>query len=193
LRTGVTSANVGLQIANWPSAAIIGLTAGSLLVLLQRTLLRGVRLAPSNSVTNFAKWSASFWVAAFAAGAFAEELWIAFCLVAMRATGHLATTAVAATAIVFACQHLGYGYRRAVGVAARGACSALLFLWTGSLIPTALFHFIGDLGSIYGLRKNASKSSETRDVFGDRESGDAPEVPTSDETRTKSSSKTHVH
>jgi membrane protease YdiL (CAAX protease family) len=87
----------------------------------------------------------------FFSGAFAEELWIAFCVATFIATGHSNTLSVLTTSVVFGATHFEYRFG-ALAVVMYGAVSALLFLWLGSLIPMFLFHFIGNLGSLYWAR-----------------------------------------
>ena len=56
------------------------------------------------------------------------------------------------TVIVFAAMHYAYGFGGTVAVATKGSVSALLFLHYGSLVVTFLFHFVGNMGSLYWNR-----------------------------------------
>jgi hypothetical protein len=150
-RASVPSALVGLILEGWKSNVAIGVTAGTLLVAVQRMI--NLPADPHHPfVYMVRKGSAVFWVVSFIVGAFAEELWIALSIFTLRATGHSAALSVAMTAIVLAAVHYGYRFGT-VAVAVKGAVSGLIFLSCGSLIPMFLFHFIGNLGSLYWARR----------------------------------------
>lgn len=156
LRNSVPAARVGLQLENWKSNGVLGVTAGILLIMLMCLMHRFTGIGASETfVYSVRRGSVLLWVLIFVAGAFSEELWIAFCLVSLMTTGHSATVSVAMTMVVFAAMHYGYGIGGAFAVALKGAISALLFLWSGSLIPMFLYHFIGNLGSLYWARRAA--------------------------------------
>jgi membrane protease YdiL (CAAX protease family) len=160
LRSGIRAACVGLLVRHWVNSATVGIAAGTLLVLgqalIDRLLAKG---GQPKTADRFQRGSAGLWVLVFLVAAFAEEFWIAFCIASMSATGHSGTASVLATAVVFGAVHLGYRVSSAVSVAVRGAISALLFLWLGSLIPMVLFHFMGDLGNLYWLRRSAHENA----------------------------------
>jgi hypothetical protein len=151
-KTGVSATQAGLRIENWRRNVSIGIAAGILLIATQSLF---IGLSPINPRSPFVyavrRGSVGLWVLIFIVGAFAEELWIAFCLVVLKTTWHSEVVYVCATVIVFAAVH--YTYRWGVfAVAIKGTISCLLFLWCGSLIPTFLYHFIGNLGSLYWCR-----------------------------------------
>ncbi|MGB6510055.1 MAG: CPBP family intramembrane glutamic endopeptidase, partial [Xanthobacteraceae bacterium] len=102
-------------------------------------------------------------VGIFLAGAFSEELWIAFCLVVLKSTGHSTLSCVGLTAIVFGIVHYQYHFSGAFAVALKGAASALLFLWSGSLVATFSWHFVGNLGSLYIARRGLLEARRTAD------------------------------
>jgi membrane protease YdiL (CAAX protease family) len=153
LRNSVPAARVGLHLGNWKSNTALGVTAGILLIVLQSLMTKRTRSGPSETFAyHVRRGSVLLWVLIFIAGAFSEELWIAFCLVALMANGLAMPLSVAITAVVFGAVH--YGYRLGViAVALKGTISALLFLWSGSLIPSFLYHFIGNLSSLYLARR----------------------------------------
>jgi membrane protease YdiL (CAAX protease family) len=160
LRNSLAAARLGLHLYQWKTNAVLGVAAGVLLILMQRLVSKST---PRNSSHPFVyqarRGSVLLWVFIFIVGAFSEELWIALCLVTLAITGHSTSVSVALTAIVFAAVH--YGYRLgAFAVALKGIMAALLFLWSGSLILTFLFHFIGNLGSLYRARQDAFERSE---------------------------------
>lgn len=155
-RSGVRAAAVGLRMNHWGSNVAVGIAAGTLLILIQILLARRFpNLGPLPTTDRFQRRSVGLWVMVFLSASLAEEFWIAFCLVSMTATGHSEFISVTATAAVFGVQHLAYRLPAMLTVAARGIFTALLFLWLGSLIPMVLFHFIGNLGNLYWLRRTA--------------------------------------
>lgn len=154
----ISLARVGFRSTTWERDVIIGILAGGLLVVLQFAIDRRLPNMPQLKTTDrFERGPVMFWVLVAFVGAPAEELWIAFCLVVMIATGHSAIVSVVITAAVFGAVHFPYGLGGATAVAVKGAMSALLFLWWGALIPMALFHFVGSLGSLYLIRRATLK------------------------------------
>ncbi len=153
LKSSVPARLVGLNLDNWKSNIAVGSGAGILLISAQVLM---VKLSPINSRGPFAyrvrRGLPLLWIIILIAGAFSEELWVAFCLIAFRTTGHSASTSVAATVIVFALVHYGYGLGGSVAVALKETVSALFFLRYRSLIVPFSFHFIGNLGSFYWHR-----------------------------------------
>jgi hypothetical protein len=155
-RNGVSAASVGLRLEGWRGGIAVGISTGVLLVLIQGLLVKSFPNAGAGEATDYLRRGGRLlWVLIFLAGAFAEELWIAFCLVVLRLIGHSMLVSIATTAVVFGAAHPTYK-TGAIAVAIKGAVSALLFFWCGSLIPMFLFHFIGNLGSLYWLRRAGS-------------------------------------
>lgn len=149
----VAPTQIGLRIGSWQFNIAVGIIAGVLLIGIQALVIKANSLGPSSSFAyHVRRGSPALWILIFLSGAFAEELWIAFCIVALVATGRSVVFSVAVTAIVFAAVHYSYGFGGAAAVALKGTASALLFLWSGSLIPMFLFHFIGNTGSLYWAR-----------------------------------------
>jgi membrane protease YdiL (CAAX protease family) len=131
----------------------IGMAAGAIRALLLNLLAKLFpSVGPDTATGRLRTKSVPLWIIIFFTGAFSEELWIAFCLVVLRMASHSTTTCVAFTAIVFGAVHFEYRFG-AIVTAMYGVLSALLFLWLGSLIPMFLFHFIGNLGSLYSARR----------------------------------------
>jgi hypothetical protein len=153
LRNSIVAARVGLHLDKWKTNIALGIAGGVLLIVLQGLMVKSI---PRGTSSPFAcrvrRGSVLLWVFIFIAGAFSEELWIAFCLVALTTTGHSVPLSAAITVAVFAAVHYGYRLGGAVAVALKGVVSVLLFLWFGSLIPMFLFHCIGNLGSLYWAR-----------------------------------------
>lgn len=147
------AARIGLHLNNWTYNSCIGLAAGVLQVVVQRLLLRRENIDPHHPFTSHVrKGSPLLWISIFATAAFSEELWVAVSLVLLRMTGHSVVTSVAITTLVFGAMHYAYGFWGAYAVASSEAVSALLFLHYGSLVVTFLFHFIGNVGSLYWNR-----------------------------------------
>lgn len=156
-RHHVALASAGVHAHAWKRNFLWGIAAGLLFVIWQLLMQRwftGKELVKTTD--RFLRRSRLFWALVFVAGALSEEFWAAFCLYAMAARGHSAAVSVIATASVFGAVHLHYGVSAATAVALKGAISALFFLWSGSLIPMVVFHFVGNLGSLYFIRTGAA-------------------------------------
>jgi len=149
----VAPAGFGLQFADWKSGALVGIAAGIALIGIMSLILRKIPIDPEHAFTcRVRRGSLPLWLAIFLAGAFSEELWVAFCIVAFTRTGHSATASISVTVLVFAATHYSYRFWGAVSVGAKETVSALLFLHFGSLVPMCLYHFVGNLGSLYWNR-----------------------------------------
>lgn len=151
-------ASVGLHLGDWKRNVVAGILAGAALVLVQRGLTAVVPLDPQHPFTdNSRRGSVLLWMFILLAGAFSEELWIALCLVTLVTSGFSVAIAVAMTVVVFAAVH--YPYRLGViGVFLKGIVSAILFLWSGSLIPSFIYHVTGNLNSLYSARRCGAMS-----------------------------------
>lgn len=148
------ASRVGLSLEKWRSSVAIGTAAGVLLVLFQALLLRLFPIVAPNNVNDYLRRRSlvsSLFV--FSVGAVAEEFWIAFCIVSMKSTGHSWATSITVTVVIFALVHFEYRLWGAFAVALKEVISALLFILFGSLIPMVLFHFIGNLGALYWVRR----------------------------------------
>lgn len=154
LWNGVQPSRTGLHLGNWKEGVSVGIAAGAFRLLLIGTLVKAFPWAAPDRKGPHRLWtgSISLWATTFLSGAFSEELWIAFCLFALTASGHSMVASVLLTAGVFGAVHFEYRLG-AVATAMYGCVSALLFLWLHSLIPMFLFHFIGNMGSLYWARK----------------------------------------
>ena len=153
LKNSIPAERLGLHLHKWKTSFALGVAAGGLLIVTQGLMTQFIS---RNSLNPFPchvrKGSVLLWVSIFIAGAFSEEIWIAFCLITLIATGHSNMISIAMTVIVFAAVHYGYRLFGVFAVALKCVISALLFLYSGSLIPMCLFHFIGNLGSLYWAR-----------------------------------------
>jgi membrane protease YdiL (CAAX protease family) len=150
----IPAAQVGLRSYDWKTNVAIGFAAGLLRVVLVSALAIFVPAASQNPITDYMrKGSLFFWVPFTLMGAFAEEFWIAICLVTLMAVGYSVEVSVGVTAIAFGAMHFRLRYWAALAVALTGVFSCLIFVWTRSLIATYLFHFVGNLGSLYWKRR----------------------------------------
>ena len=153
-KASISSERLGLNVSNWIFYLALGFAAGGGQLVLQSLISKYASLSSSDPfVSNVRAGSIFLWIVIFVVGAFSEELWIAFCLVALKATGHSAALSISVTAIVFAIVHYGYRLGGVIAVGLKATASALLFLWTGSLIPMFLFHLIGNWGSLHHARR----------------------------------------
>ena len=161
----IPAARAGLQLTNWKESAAVGLAAGALRVLLLAMLAKLLpSIPPDEASERLQRLTIPQWTIIFFGGAFSEELWIAFCLTVLAMTGHSTVVSVVLTALVFGAIHFEYRLG-ALATAIYGVLSALLFLWLGSLISMFLFHFIGNLGSLYWQRRRPAEDAalERRD------------------------------
>lgn len=156
----VPAARVGIHLTNWKRNVAIGLVAGLLLVGIQTVVVRFFPGAPFKFGTDWLRRrSLAFGLSADLLGCFTEEFWIALCLVAFTTTGHSAALAVAVTAAVFGALHYQYRFGGALFITTLGVVSAILFLRTGSLLTSFLFHFVHNLGSLYWVRTGEGSRS----------------------------------
>ena len=154
LRNSVPAARVGLHLENWKTNLLIGTASGILLILLQGLITRSTHpRTPGPFAYHAGRGSVLLWLLIFVVGAFSEELWIAFCLVALMASGLAMPLSVAITVAIFGGVHYGYRFGGVIAVALKGTVSALLFLHFRSLVVVFFFHFLGNIGSLYWARR----------------------------------------
>jgi len=155
LKTSIQPTRVGLHLDDWKRNVIAGIVTGILIVLVQGWMAAFTPADPEHPFTYAARrGSVLLWVSILLGGAFSEELWIVFCLVVLMTSGYSTFVSVVMTLAVFAAVHYLYRFG-VIAVFLKGAISAILFLWSGSLIPSFLYHFIGNLGSLYLARRIA--------------------------------------
>jgi membrane protease YdiL (CAAX protease family) len=149
----ISAKRLGLNWHQWEINTAIGICSGVL-----RVVYLGLAWSSIPVKSNF-RFSADHvrgpvpsWILLFLLGAFSEELWWALCIVTFMQTNHSAGLAIVLAAIAFGLAH--YPNRMgAVATACIGAFSGMLFVWRGSLIPSFLLHFIGNLGVLYWDRR----------------------------------------
>jgi hypothetical protein len=152
-RYSIPAARVGLTLRGWIWNVALGVIFGFLRIGLQdfvAKLLPGAidGLSPNEEGSG----PIPFWIAIFLTGAFAEEFWIAFSLIALQAAGHSTAMSLVIVGIIFGAVHFPYRLG-VVPVGMFGILSGMLFLWRGCLIPSFLFPFLGNLGSLYWARR----------------------------------------
>lgn len=154
LRNRVPIAQVALRFDNWPLHLFVGCAAGlGWVAVVQRSVFHLFpAIRPGLATDSLQKGTALSWVLVFLPGAFAEEFWVAFCLFALRNTGHSVALSVSLAAIFFGAAHarLRWG---AFAAGTFGIGAALLYVWSGSLVATYPAHLIVDLGGLYWARQ----------------------------------------
>jgi membrane protease YdiL (CAAX protease family) len=175
-RNSLPAARLGLHLHKWKTNMLLGMTALAVYLLWQSLVSNSLRY--ENQFTReVRRGSIRLWVCIFFVGAFSEELWIAFCLVTLIATGYSTPVSIAFVTVVFAAMHGQYyihpdrpswAFRlgAVLGIGSKSVASSLLFLWTGSLITTFPFHFIGNLGSLYWSRRSWNESPRSGFLHG---------------------------
>lgn len=145
---------IGLHLSNFPPNALIGLSAGLVNLALQGMILKfipRVNEKPNNpELRSGPVW---FWILATPFGVFAEELWIAVSIVLLLQTLHSTLVSISVTAAVFGLMHFAYRPGGILAIALYGAISGWLFVSRGSLLPSFLFHCIGNVGALYWARR----------------------------------------
>jgi hypothetical protein len=157
-RANLRAALLGIHVGDWETNASIGVLASSLLFAIRRLLWKffpAVKERLRNS-EEF-RGSAHRWWLEYLVSSFSQELWIAFCIVSMRQMHHSVVTSVVVTSAVFGAVHFPYRLG-AFGPASLAVISGSLFIWRRSLLPSYLFHFLGNLGVLYRIRRGAASS-----------------------------------
>lgn len=149
--------DIGLNVGGWRWNLLIGIGVGFLPLGFQ-TFYQRLYILPDMKDKSLAGESTDSWILSQLFSVLAEELWMAFCLVSLIRTGHSALVAVTLTAVVFGAMHVQYR-SGAIGTALYGAVSSCLFLWRGSLLPSYLFHYIRNMGSLYWARRTSNRTS----------------------------------
>jgi Type II CAAX prenyl endopeptidase Rce1-like len=153
IQHSVPFSRIGLRLTGWQWNLAIGLGASVLQIALEGLAWRF--FPPGEGFLGdkrLIEGSASQWAFSNLLSVLAEEFWIAFCVITLRQTGHSILTSVALTASVFAATHFQYRLG-AIATGLYGAIFASLFLWRGSLLPSYLMHYIGNVGALFWARR----------------------------------------
>jgi hypothetical protein len=131
----VPVSEIGLNWGHWQWNLALGGGLGALQVIIQGIVSR---LTPHRqgflADKRLGEGSGTGWIISNSFSVFAEEIWIAFCFVALKQTGHATLTALVLVGAAFGAAH--YEYRLgALTTALYGIVFASLFHWRGSLIP----------------------------------------------------------
>lgn len=145
---------IGLRSNNWRWNLSIGVGVSVLQICLQGFVWR---LAPSGKGLKPDKrllgGSPVQWVLSNILSVLAEELWIAFSYVSLKQTGHSTSMSIVLIGVIFGAAHYQYG-PGAIAKALYGVVFASLFQWRGSLVPSYLVHYIGNVGALYWARRS---------------------------------------
>jgi membrane protease YdiL (CAAX protease family) len=151
--SAILRAQIGLTDQNWALNVIRGIMLGFLRIALQFVVARVSPVVVQElACEEAAHGRVAAPILAFLVGAFAEELWIVVCVVMFLRVGYPVALSIVIVGFVFAAVHFPYRLG-ALAAALYAALSAIIFLWRGSLIPCFLFHFIGNLGSLYWTQR----------------------------------------
>jgi membrane protease YdiL (CAAX protease family) len=171
LRYSVPSETVGLHLNKWGrslglgaavAAAYVGWLrlAGTVTAMLaRRTAAAGQKPPPYRGPDYLTRGSAWFWILTDVVGCFVEEFWRAFCLVSLEDIHHGTASAVVATSLAFALAHYRGGQSAALefgwllGHATFGLVFAVVFLWSGSIVPTYTGHLLTNFVALYRARR----------------------------------------
>lgn len=149
---------LGFRMEHWKGYCAIGVVAGSVWLVLQKLssylyLYFAREQRPQLGFDYMQEGTSGLWIANFVGGVFAEEVWRSFCIVGLLKIGDSAPFAVVITAVVFALAHYGRPLLERLGIIPLGIAAAVLFMASGSLLLTCLFHVVVNLGSFYRIRR----------------------------------------
>jgi len=165
-RQSLGLSQIGFSLHGWQWSLLIGIGA-SLLQTGLRCFL--VRLVPPGkrrlrSDETLRQWSGAYWISTNLLSVLAEEVWIAFCVVALKHTGHSTVLSLILVAAAFGAAHFQYGFFGSLPTALWGSVSASLFLWRGSLLPSYLFHYIGNMLTKFYFARHTAREPVSRDL-----------------------------
>jgi membrane protease YdiL (CAAX protease family) len=153
VKYSVSFSRIGLRLSDWPRNLFIGIGASLLQASLQwfvwertppeKGLLGDRRLLEESAV----EWSVSNIISVLA-----QEIWIAFCFVTLRQIGRSTVISLVLIGVVFGVAHYQYKLG-AIVTALYGVVFASLFLWRGSLLPSFVVHYVGNISSLFWARR----------------------------------------
>ncbi len=150
----VPFSQMGLRFNGWQSNLLIGILASVLQLGLQGLAwkllaVRKIQVEDKGALKGSIKQR----VISNLLSVSAEELWMAFCIITLKQTGHSSFTSVVLTAATFAAAHFQYRLG-ALATGLYGAAFASLFLWRASLLPSYLMHYIGNVSALVWARRS---------------------------------------
>jgi Type II CAAX prenyl endopeptidase Rce1-like len=160
-RESLGLSQIGFSLNGWQWNLLIGLGATLLETGLRLLLWRLLPIRKRNLGDDGAlrQWPVAHWASSNLLSVLAEEVWIAFCVVALKHTGHSTVLSLVLVGAAFGAAHFEYRFFRTLPKALWGSFSASLFLWRGSLLPAYLTHYIGNMISrLYFARGSAPES-----------------------------------
>lgn len=150
---------IGITVENWKSA----LATGALLGLVSLCLIKLVT-APSEMLRKEAEshGPATTWFGLILLGSTSNEVWRAFCVVALIRLDLPAWLAVAIAALFFATSEcLHFSVARAFGRATVGGIAGFLFVYTGSLLAPFAMSLIVGLTNLIQIRRGSTVFGRT--------------------------------
>jgi hypothetical protein len=150
---------IGITVDNWKSA----LAMGVLLSLFFLCLVKLVNASPEMLRKEAeSRGSVAAWFGLILLGSFSNEVWRAFCVVALIRLHSPVSLAVAIAALFFAvteCLH--FSVARALGTVTVGCVAGFLFVYTGSLLAPLAMSVIVGLTNLIQIRRASTIFGET--------------------------------
>jgi membrane protease YdiL (CAAX protease family) len=151
---GVPFSRIGLRLDDWRRNFFVGIGVSLLQVSLQVLVWK---LTPpvkgSLGEARLLEGSGTEWIISNIHSVLAQEIWIAFCLSTLMQTGRSTVMSLVLIGMVFGAAHYQYKLG-ALATALYGVVFASLFLWRGSLLPSFVVHYVGNVSSFYLVRRN---------------------------------------
>jgi hypothetical protein len=150
----VSFSQLGLHLKDWQWNFLIGIGASFFQLGLQAIALKLTRSKRRVlEDPRLLEGSAVQWTFSNIVSVLAQEIWIAFCYVTLRQTGHSAVTSVLLVGSIFGVAHFQYKLG-ALATAFYGVAFTSLFLWRNSLIPSLVIHYLGNISSLFLARRS---------------------------------------
>jgi hypothetical protein len=158
MRQSLGFAQIGLHLNGWPLNIAIGIAASLIQTGIRYFVMRLLPPRERQSLNSrLLDWPVVHWIGHNLLSVLAQEVWIAFCVLALVRTGHSVAVSLVLVGAFFGASHFEYGFFGAFPTAFGGIASASLFLWRGSLLPSYTFHLIGNMVSLY-IARQASRT-----------------------------------
>lgn len=150
---------IGLHLDGWRQNLGIGIGASVLQISLQTLVLKvlppvkgflGDKRLPEGAIAHE--------LALNVLSVLAQELWIAFCIVALKQANHSNVISLVLTGGAFGAAHFQYR-RGAVATGLYGVAFGSLFLWRRSLLPSFLVHYVGNMSAHFWAQRSLRQAS----------------------------------